>query len=119
MSGFFDFWDKMVADVHSVLDKLLPVVDKAAVVAEGLAPYAKVVGTMTGHPEVAAGAAAAQAIAGAVDTAYQTHEAAGATPQSGVQALATIAGAVAASGVVPPSTAHQITQAVAAVQPLV
>lgn len=108
-----------LADIENDFEGFLGVIDKLAVLTTKLAPLAAAIAPLTGSaaPAVAGGAAAAGVIASATDRAIQAHESAGFTPQSGITALATVASAVASSGIVDSMTAAKINAITNVVSP--
>ena len=106
------FWESFVADLKDIE----PILDKVLGVATKLAPVAEVVETATGNGALVP---ITQTVAGLVqtaDTAVQADEAAGSTGSTLVSGAASVASAVARSGLVNDKATSQITSDTATVQ---
>ena len=106
LKSFLEELKTIQADVEPFLDKLLKLTAEGSQIAE-------VVGTATGNPEVAAGAAAAGSISTALDNIVAAHIAGGATQASAIASVASLANAVTSANI--PGVSPETVQGVAAI----
>jgi len=106
--SFLSELKKVQTEVEPFIDKLLKLIEAGSIVASEVAPL-----TGASAPEVAAGAAAANGIATALDGIVAAHIAGGSTQASAIASVASLANAVTSANI--PGISPETVQGVAAI----